>query len=111
MLRQVAEGVLIHRERFVQSDAVVVHDQAGMLLIDPGVHDNEIAYLANDPFPNRATVRPPLLDASSSGSPSLARQVRCRAPSRHRPLRGCGQGAVGTESIGASTAFPEMRRH
>ena len=48
MLRQVAEGVLIHQSEFVQSNAVVVHGRAGVLLIDPGVHGYEMACLAND---------------------------------------------------------------
>ena len=34
MPRQVAEGVLIHESEFLQSNAVVVQGQAGVLLID-----------------------------------------------------------------------------
>ena len=48
MLMQVAEGVLIHESEFCQSNAVVVHGRAGVLLIDPGVHGDEMAALAND---------------------------------------------------------------
>ncbi len=48
MLRQFAEGVLVHQSDFVQSNAVVVHGRAGVLLIDPGVHGDEMACLAND---------------------------------------------------------------
>jgi glyoxylase-like metal-dependent hydrolase (beta-lactamase superfamily II) len=48
VLRQVAEGVLIHESEFVQSNAVVVQGRAGVLLIDAGVHDHEMAALAND---------------------------------------------------------------
>ena len=48
MLRQVAEGVLIHQSEFCQSNAVVVHGRAGVLLIDPGVRGDEMACLAND---------------------------------------------------------------
>ncbi len=48
MLRQVAEGVLIHESEFCQSNAVVVHGRAGVLLIDPGVQRHEMACLAND---------------------------------------------------------------
>jgi glyoxylase-like metal-dependent hydrolase (beta-lactamase superfamily II) len=48
VLRQVAEGVLIHQSEFCQSNAVVVHGQAGVLLIDPGVQGHEMACLAND---------------------------------------------------------------
>ena len=48
MLRQVAEGVLIHQSEFCQSNAVVVHGRAGVLVIDPGVQGHEMACLAND---------------------------------------------------------------
>ena len=48
MLRQVAEGVLIHQSEFCQSNAVVVQGRAGVLLIDPGVLGYEMAALADD---------------------------------------------------------------
>jgi glyoxylase-like metal-dependent hydrolase (beta-lactamase superfamily II) len=48
VLRQVAAGVLVHESEFCQSNAVVVHGRAGVLLIDPGVHGDEMACLAND---------------------------------------------------------------
>ena len=48
MLKQVAEGVLIHESEFCQSNAVVVQGGAGVLLIDPGVLGDEMACIAND---------------------------------------------------------------
>ena len=48
MLRQVAEGVLIHESEFCQSNAVVVQGRAGVLLIDPGVLGDEMTDIAND---------------------------------------------------------------
>jgi len=48
VLRQVAEGVLIHESEFLQTNAVVVQGRAGVLLIDPGVRGDEMACLAND---------------------------------------------------------------
>jgi glyoxylase-like metal-dependent hydrolase (beta-lactamase superfamily II) len=48
VLRQVAEGVLIHESEFMQSNAVVVQGRAGVLLIDPGVQGHEMACLADD---------------------------------------------------------------
>jgi glyoxylase-like metal-dependent hydrolase (beta-lactamase superfamily II) len=48
VLRQVAEGVLIHESEFCQSNAIVVQGRAGVLLIDPGVLGDEMADLAND---------------------------------------------------------------
>jgi glyoxylase-like metal-dependent hydrolase (beta-lactamase superfamily II) len=48
VLRQVAEGVLVHESEFMQSNAVVVQGRAGVLLIDPGILDSEMVALAND---------------------------------------------------------------
>jgi glyoxylase-like metal-dependent hydrolase (beta-lactamase superfamily II) len=48
VLRQVAEGVLIHASKFMHSNTVVVQGRAGVLLIDPGVTGSEIACLAHD---------------------------------------------------------------
>ena len=48
MLRQVADGVLVHESQFCQSNAVVVQGRAGVLLIDPGVLGDELAALADD---------------------------------------------------------------
>src|SRR5262245_4328096 len=48
VLRQVAEGVLIHQSDFCQSNAVVVQGSAGVLLIDPGIRGSEMLRLAND---------------------------------------------------------------
>jgi glyoxylase-like metal-dependent hydrolase (beta-lactamase superfamily II) len=48
VLRPVAEGVLIHQSAFCQSNAVVVHGRAGVLLIDAGIYGSEMACLAND---------------------------------------------------------------
>ncbi|KUL27041.1 MBL fold metallo-hydrolase [Actinoplanes awajinensis] len=48
MLTQVADGVLIHQSEFLQSNAVVVHGADGVLLIDAGLQDHELACLADD---------------------------------------------------------------
>ncbi len=48
MLRQVADGVLIHESEFCQSNAVAVHGRSGVLLVDPGIYGSEMACLAND---------------------------------------------------------------
>jgi len=48
LLRQVAGGALVHESEFCQSNAVVVQGRTGVLLIDPGVQDHEMACLAND---------------------------------------------------------------
>jgi glyoxylase-like metal-dependent hydrolase (beta-lactamase superfamily II) len=48
VLRQIAEGVLIHQSELLQNNTVVVEGQAGVLLIDPGITGDEMACLAND---------------------------------------------------------------
>ena len=48
MLKQIAAGVLVHESEFLQSNAVVVQGQDGVLLIDPGITESELAVLAND---------------------------------------------------------------
>ncbi len=44
---QVVEGVL-HESEFIQSNAVVVHGRAGVLLIHPGITGSEMAALVDD---------------------------------------------------------------
>ena len=48
MLTQVAEGVLVHQSELLQNNTVVVQGRAGVLLIDPGITDDEMTCLAND---------------------------------------------------------------
>jgi glyoxylase-like metal-dependent hydrolase (beta-lactamase superfamily II) len=48
MLKQVAEGVLIHRSELIQNNTVVVQSGAGVLLIDAGITGDEMTCLAND---------------------------------------------------------------
>jgi glyoxylase-like metal-dependent hydrolase (beta-lactamase superfamily II) len=48
MLTQVADGVLVHQSDFMESNAVVVHGGAGVLLIDAGIRSDEIADIAAD---------------------------------------------------------------
>jgi glyoxylase-like metal-dependent hydrolase (beta-lactamase superfamily II) len=48
VLNQVADGVLVHQSELLQNNTVVVQGGTGVLLIDPGITDNELACLAND---------------------------------------------------------------
>ncbi len=48
MLKQVAEGVLIHESECIQSNAVVVQGRAGVLLIDAGITGDEMVAIADD---------------------------------------------------------------
>jgi glyoxylase-like metal-dependent hydrolase (beta-lactamase superfamily II) len=48
VLRQVAEGVLIHQSELLENNAVVVQGRAGVLLVDPGITGDEMACLASD---------------------------------------------------------------
>ena len=89
MLRQVAEGVLIHESEFCQSNAVVVRGGDGVLLIDPGVHGYEMAALAND---LRELGQPVVagflrirIGITCSGTPGSARRLVTARPAA-RPL-------------------------
>jgi len=48
MLKQVAEGVLVHESACIQSNAVVVQGKAGVLLIDAGITGDEMVAIADD---------------------------------------------------------------
>jgi glyoxylase-like metal-dependent hydrolase (beta-lactamase superfamily II) len=48
MLKQVAEGVWVHESECLQSNAVVVQGNAGVLLIDAGLTSKEMAAMADD---------------------------------------------------------------
>ena len=114
MLKQIAEGVLIHQSEFLQSNAVVVQGQAGALLIDPGITSDEMACLANDLSDSGQTVV-----AGFSTHPHwdhlLWRAVRLRrrnAASRRRPggggsrragapCEGVARGTVTVEDLSA----------
>jgi glyoxylase-like metal-dependent hydrolase (beta-lactamase superfamily II) len=47
MLKQVAEGVLVHESAFIESNAVVVQGKAGVLLIDAGITGDEMVAIAD----------------------------------------------------------------
>jgi glyoxylase-like metal-dependent hydrolase (beta-lactamase superfamily II) len=48
MLRQVVAGVLAHESEFIESNAVVVLGEAGVLLIDAGITGDELVAIADD---------------------------------------------------------------
>ena len=48
MLTQIAEGVFTHQSEVLLNNTVVVRGQDGVLLIDPGISDTEMACLASD---------------------------------------------------------------
>lgn len=48
MLTQVAEGVWTHQSALLENNAVVVEGPAGVLVVDPGLTDAELACLAGD---------------------------------------------------------------
>ena len=93
MLKQVAEGVHVHESEFCQSNAVVVQGREGVLLIDPGVHDDELAGLATELSDSGQTVvagfstHPHwdhLLWHAGLGSPPRYGTARCAATVRDR---------------------------
>lgn len=48
MLRQVAEGVLVHQSELLLNNTIVVQGRAGVLLVEPGQTSDEMVCLAND---------------------------------------------------------------
>ena len=48
MLKQVADGVLVHQSELIRNNAVVVQGRAGALVVDPGITDDEMDCLAKD---------------------------------------------------------------
>ena len=48
MLKQVAEGVLVHQSELLRNNTAVVQGTSGVLLIDAGITGDEMACLAND---------------------------------------------------------------
>jgi glyoxylase-like metal-dependent hydrolase (beta-lactamase superfamily II) len=48
VLRQVAEGVLVHQSELLQNNTAVVLGRDGVLLVDAGITGDEMACLAND---------------------------------------------------------------
>ncbi|GIG66187.1 MBL fold metallo-hydrolase [Phytomonospora endophytica] len=48
MLTRVAEGVFTHHSPLLQNNTVVVPGRAGVLVVDPGIDDSEMACLAGD---------------------------------------------------------------
>jgi glyoxylase-like metal-dependent hydrolase (beta-lactamase superfamily II) len=48
MLKQVAEGVLVHQSELLQNNTIVVQGKNGVLLVDPGITGEEMKDLAND---------------------------------------------------------------
>ncbi|WP_328661215.1 MBL fold metallo-hydrolase [Streptomyces sp. NBC_00334] len=48
MLKQVAEGVLIHQSELLENNTVVVQGRDGVLLVDAGITGTEMTCLASD---------------------------------------------------------------
>ena len=118
MLTQVAEGVLIHESEFCQSNAVVVQGGAGVLLIDAGVHEDEMSCLESDLSELGHTVV-----AGFSTHPHwdhLLVPARVRTPARPTPVSSAagqlsraasgGQAAVSRAQVSVPMAAPSRRR-
>lgn len=48
MLTEIADGVLVRRSDFCMSNAIVVRETAGVLVVDPGVNGSDLIELADD---------------------------------------------------------------
>jgi glyoxylase-like metal-dependent hydrolase (beta-lactamase superfamily II) len=104
VLTQVAEGVLVHESVFCQSNTVVVQGGAGVLLIDAGVHEDEMACLASDLSDSGHTVvagfstHPHwdhMLWHTGLGTAPRYSTARCAATARDRLSGGIGSRRLG----------------
>ncbi len=128
MLRQVAEGVFVHESRFVQSNAVVVEGVDGVLLVDAGIHTDELDCLATDLADSGRTVVAAfsthphwdhLLWHAPLGSPPRYATAACEESSRMRLARGIEAVAkavgipddVPLDLIGRISALPAGATH
>jgi glyoxylase-like metal-dependent hydrolase (beta-lactamase superfamily II) len=48
MLKGVADNVLVHESEFIQSNSTVVLGREGVLLVDPGITESELARMGDD---------------------------------------------------------------
>src|SRR5215475_672771 len=48
MLNQVADGVWVRQSEWVWSNAIVVHGEGGLILVDPGIDGSDLNQLADD---------------------------------------------------------------
>jgi glyoxylase-like metal-dependent hydrolase (beta-lactamase superfamily II) len=48
MLRQIADGVFVHESKFMQTNTVVVQGDAGALVVDAGVCEDELVAIATE---------------------------------------------------------------
>ncbi|MGI5239974.1 MBL fold metallo-hydrolase [Dactylosporangium sp. CA-139066] len=110
MLTPVADGVSVHESEFCQSNAVVVQGRAGVLLIDAGVHGDELACLANDLSESGQTVAAGfsthphwdhLLWHAALGAAPRYGTARCAATARER-LSG------GVAAVAKAVGIPEQ---
>jgi glyoxylase-like metal-dependent hydrolase (beta-lactamase superfamily II) len=56
MRTPITENVLVHQSDFMQTNAVIVKGPTGVLLVDPGIHGNELAALADELIEHGDTV-------------------------------------------------------
>src|SRR5579859_4647808 len=48
MLTEVADGVWVRQSAWVWTNSIVVRGEAGLILVDPGIHGSELSSLADD---------------------------------------------------------------
>jgi glyoxylase-like metal-dependent hydrolase (beta-lactamase superfamily II) len=121
VLRQVAEGVLVHESKWCQSNAVVVLGTDGVLLIDPGIHADEMVCLAKDLSNSGQTVAAGfsthphwdhLLWHAGLGSPPRYGTALCATTARERLSGGIDRSRLGVpeqvsfDLIGLITGLP-----
>ena len=91
MLRQVAEGVLVHQSELLQNNAVVVQGRAGVLLIDPGIQGPKWpasrTTFASWASPLWQASRRILIGITCSGTPSSAKRPVTAQPAARPTMR------------------------
>src|SRR6476661_6675213 len=130
MLKQVAEGVLTHQSAFMQTNAVVVQGDDGVLLIDAGITNDEMVCLASDlsdlgqtvaagfsthPHWDHLLWHDSLGEAPRYGTARCAATVRERLPDAEAKARAAGSGLIPPDiaeqmtldRLGAITGLPE----
>ena len=82
----------VRQSSWVWSNSIVVREDAGLVLVDPGIDGSEMSELADDAQALGLPVVRGVLHAPPLGPPAVAPPVRRRPALRHRGLRPDGDG-------------------
>jgi len=120
MLNQVADGVWVRQSEWVWTNSIVVRGEAGLVLIDPGIHGSELNELADDvdrlgipavagfsthPHWDHLLWHPRFGDAPRYATPAAAR-VASEARERAQAMAAESASGIPLELIGLVTPLP-----